>query len=83
MCVRSPAGGSDSLPDGSVHKGRGTRQLHDVTGEVQPVRLIIAAQRRKLRVAALDAQLNLNHDLIRNEKKQTSLSGEHDFPGQG
>ena len=25
----NPAGGSKSLPDGSVHKGRGTRQLHD------------------------------------------------------
>ena len=54
-----PAGGSNSLPDGSVHEGRGTRQLHDVTGKVQHARLIIAAQVRELRVAALDAHVNL------------------------
>ena len=30
-------------------------QLHDVTGKVQHARLIIAAQVRELRVAALDA----------------------------
>ena len=91
-CVRNPAGGSNSLPDGSVHVGRGTVQLHDVTGKVQPARLIIAAQRREdscrakvrdVRVAVLDAHVNLNHELIRNKKKQTSLSGGHDFPGQG
>ena len=58
---------SKSLPDGSVHMGRGTRQLHDVTGEVQRARLIIAAQVRELRVAVLDAQLNLNHELIWNK----------------
>ena len=29
-------------------------QLHDVTGEVQPARLIIAAQRREVRVAVLE-----------------------------
>ena len=57
--VRNPAGGSNSLPDGSVHRGRGTWQLHDVTGKVQRARLIIAAQVRELRVAALDAHLNL------------------------
>ena len=34
-------------------------QLPDVTGKVQPARLIIAVQRRELRVAVLDAQLNL------------------------
>ena len=34
-------------------------QLHDVTGKVQRARLIIAAQKRNVRVAALDAQLNL------------------------
>ena len=50
-------------------KGRGTRQLHDVTGKVRNARLIIAAQVRELRVAALDAQLNLN-ELIRNEKNK-------------
>ena len=55
---RDPAGGSETLPDGSVHEGRGTVQLHDVTGKVQRARLIIAAQVRDVRVAALDAQLN-------------------------
>ena len=34
-------------------------QLHDVTGEVQRARLIIAAQAREVRVAVLDAHLNL------------------------
>ena len=57
--VRGPAGGSKSLPDGSVHVGRGTRQLHDVTGKVQHARLIIAVQVRELRVAALAAHVNL------------------------
>ena len=42
--VRDPAGGSKALPDGSVHEGRGTRQLHDVTGKVQRARLRIAVQ---------------------------------------
>ena len=64
-------------------KGRGTRQLHDVTGKVQHARLIIAAQRRELRVAALDAHCKFNNGLIRNEGKQASLSSEQDFPGQG
>ena len=44
---------SNSLPDGSVRVGRGTLQLHDVTGKVQRARLIIAAQVRELRVAVL------------------------------
>ena len=34
-------------------------QLRDVAGKVQHARLIIAAQVRELRVAALDAHLNL------------------------
>ena len=34
-------------------------QLHDVTGKVQRARLIIAAQVREVRVAVLDAHLNL------------------------
>ena len=54
-CGWNPAGGSNSLPDGSVHVGRGTLQLHDVTGKVQHARLIIAAQVRELRVAVLEA----------------------------
>ena len=35
-------------------KGRGTRQLHDVTGKVQHAWLRIAAQMRDVRVAALE-----------------------------
>ena len=58
-------------------------QLHDVTGKVQPARLIIAAQRRELRVAVLDVHCKFKIELIWIRKKQTSLSGEHDFPGQG
>ena len=57
--VRDPAGGSKALPGGAVHEGRGTRQLHDVTGKVQRARLIIAVQKREVRVAALTAHLNL------------------------
>ena len=71
-CVRNPAGGSNSLPDGAVHVGRGTRQLHDVTGKVQHARLIIAAQVRELRVAALDAQLNLKR--IDLEQRKADLA---------
>ena len=52
-CGSNPAGGSNSLPDGSVRVGRGIRQLPDVTGKVQHARLIIAAQVRELRVAVL------------------------------
>ena len=44
--VRNPAGGSVTLPDGAVHEGRGTRQLHDVTGKVPRARLGIAVQKR-------------------------------------
>ena len=50
--VRNPAEGSESLPDGTVHEGRGTRQLHDVTGKVQRARLRIAVQMHVVRVAA-------------------------------
>ena len=82
-CGAGPAGGSNSLPDGSVHKGRSTRQLHDVTGKVQPARLIIAAQVREVRVAVLDAHLNLIKRINSEQEKQTSLSGGHGFPGAG
>ena len=51
--------GIKSLPDGAVHEGRGTRQLHDVTGKVQRARLIIAAQKRDVRVAALGCAFKL------------------------
>ena len=39
--VRNPAGGSEALPDGAVPEGRGPRQLPDVTGKVQHVRLCL------------------------------------------
>ena len=55
--VRDPAGGSESLPDGAVHKGQDTRQLHDVTGKVQRARLIIAVQKHEVRVAALEMRI--------------------------
>ena len=55
-------------------KGRGTRQLHDVTGKVQHARLIVAAQRREVRVAALDAHCKFKNELIRERKKKASLT---------
>ena len=55
--VRNPAGGSKALPDGSVHVGRGTRQLHDVTGKVQHVRLCLPCKVREVRVATLEARI--------------------------
>ena len=58
-------------------------QLHDVTGKVQHARLIIAAQVRKLRVAVLDAHLNLKQRINSEQKEQASLLGGHGFPGQG
>ena len=45
-------------------------QLHDVTGKVQHARLIISAQRRELRVAALDAHVNLNRINLEYEKSK-------------
>ena len=60
----NPAGGSNSLPDGTVHRGRGTRQLHDDTGKVQRARLIIAAQKREVRVAALEMRILKKNELI-------------------
>ena len=64
---RNPGGGSESLPDGAVHEGRGTRQLHDVTGKVQRVRLRIAAQMRDVRAAALELRK------IKNKKTRINL----------
>ena len=68
-CGSGPAGGSNSLPDGSVHVGRGTRQLHDVTGTVQRARLILAAQVREVRVAALEMRIQ-NLKRINLEQKK-------------
>ena len=57
-------------------------RLHDVTGKVQHARLIIAAQVRELRVAVLDAQLNLKRiNLV--EKSKPRFRVNMDFPGQG
>ena len=53
-------------------KGRGTRQLHDVTGKVQHARPIIAAQVREVRVAALDAHVNLKG--INSEQRKAGLA---------
>ena len=41
-------------------EGRGTRQLHDVTGKVQRARLIIAVEKRDVRVAALELRDSKN-----------------------
>ena len=57
-------------------------QLRDVTGEVQHARLIIAAQVRELRVAALDAHVNLRR-LIRNKIKANLAFGWTWIPGAG
>ena len=53
--VGDSAGGSNSLPDGAVHVGRGTRQLHDVTGKVQQVRLCLPCKDARGASAVLDA----------------------------
>ena len=81
--VWNPAGGSNSLPDGTVHRGRGTRQLHDDTGKVQHMRLCLPCKdARGTSSRAGERILNLKRiDLER--KKQASLSGEQDSPGQG
>ena len=56
-CGWGPAGGSNSLPDGSVHRGRGTRQLHDVTGKVQQVRLCLPCKDARGASAALEMRI--------------------------
>ena len=50
-------------------------QLPDVTGKVQHARLIIAAQVRELRVAALDAHVNLKTNRFGNTKKANLAFG--------
>ena len=62
-----PTGGSNSLPDGSVHKGRGTRQLHDVTGTVQHVRLIVAVQRARGTSCRAGRAFKFKSELIQNK----------------
>ena len=80
----NPAGGNKALPDGAVQKGRGTPQLHDVTGKVQHARLIVAVQRCAMcELPRWNAHLNLKRINLENKKKQASLSSEHGFPGQG
>ena len=80
--VRNPVGGGESLPDGAVHEGRGTRQLHDVTGKVQHARLIVAVQSARCASCRAGCISKFKNKLLWNEK-QASLSGEQDFPGQG
>ena len=84
-CVRSPAGGV--IPCRMVPSMRDEvhGQLHDVTGNVQRARLCIAVQRcTSTSCRAGSAHFKFKHESIWNtKKKQTSLSGEHDFPGQG
>ena len=66
---RNPAGGIKTLPDGAVHKGRGTVQLHDITGKVRCARLRIAVQKREVRVAALELRKIKKKKRINLEKK--------------
>ena len=91
-CVRGPAGGSNSLPDGSVHVGRGTCSC--VTSRAGPACAAdncraeargtsCRAKCTMCECRAGDAQLNLKRINLVEIKRQTSLSGEHDFPGQG
>ena len=47
------------------------------------MRLIIAAQGREVRVAALEMRMKFKIELIWNEKKQASLSGEQDSQVRG
>ena len=56
-CGSGPAGGSESLPDGSVHVGRSTRQLHDVTGRSSMCGCACRAKVRELRVSALEMRM--------------------------
>ena len=59
-------------------------QLHDVTGKVQRARLIIAVQKRNVRVAALAARFKFEKRInLENKKKQASLSGEQDSQVRG
>ena len=63
-------------------KGRGTRQLHDVTGKVQSARPCIAVQMHDVRVAALKLH-DLEIEKKKNYQKQASLSGEQDSQVSG
>ena len=58
-------------------------QLHDVTGKVQHVRLIIAAQVRDVRVAVLDAHLNLKQRINLEQIKASLAFGWTRIPGAG
>ena len=82
MCS-DPAGGNNSLPDGSVHVGRGTVQLHDVTGEVQHARPIIAAQRRELRVAMLECAVKFKMNQFGTKKSKPRFRVNMDSRGRG
>ena len=59
-------------------------QLHDVTGKVQQVRLCLPCKdARGASCHAGDAHSKFKTNQFGTKKKQTSLSGGHDFPGQG
>ena len=67
----------ESLPDGAVQEGRGTRyasSCHDVTGKVQSVR---AAS------CHAGAVQKFKKNKKNGEQKQASLSGEQDSLGRG
>ena len=69
----------ESLPDGAVHEGRGTRTAAMTSRERCKVREpSIAALVRELRVAAL-----VLHKKKNGEQKQASLSGEQDSQVRG
>ena len=59
-------------------------QLHDVTGKVQQARLIVAVQSARCASCRAGRAFKFKKTInLEIQKKQTSLSGEHDFPGQG
>ena len=58
-------------------------QQHNVTGKVQRARLRIAVQKHDVRVAALDAHVNLEKNELIWKQKQASHSGEQDSRGRG
>ena len=51
-------------------KGRGTRQLHDVTGKVQLARLIVAVQSARCASCRAGCAYKFKKELIWNEKSK-------------
>ena len=58
-------------------------QLHDVTGKVQRAQLIIAVQRARGASCRAGCAFKFISELIRERKKQASLSGEQDSQVRG